>query len=258
MITIIRKLQDRITPMSKSHGIMRRMLVFFLPILFLVSIPAFPEDKFWEKKDYRQWSRQECQKLLKDSPWAKTFMIRQIGYGYDVQLRSALPIRQATVRQMQIAENYESLSPERRSEFDKRAEGLLSPDLFTDTIIVHVRFNPLDYRQRDYWQTRTTDLLKNDVFLNPSKSGRIPLLQYKVSQAAGVLPEAVEFQFIFPRQYKGRSLLSAQDEFLRLEFNCPFKSSDFGLPRTSIQTDVDSVLIEFKTNKMRINGEVMY
>jgi hypothetical protein len=255
MRTIIRKLQDGITPMARSHGIMSRLLVFSLPILFLVCIPAFPEDKFWEKKDYRQWSRQECQKLLKDSPWAKTFTIREVGYGYDIQFRSALPIRQAIVRQMQIAENYESLSPERRSEFNKRAEGVLSPDLFADAIIVHVRFNPLygnNYWQRDYWQTRTTDLLKNDVFLIPSTSGKIPLLQYKVSQAAGVLPEAVEFQFIFPRQYKGRSLLSTQDEFLRLEFHHPVKSPDSGLTAT------DRVLIEFKTNEMRINGEVMY
>jgi len=34
--------------------------------------------EFWQKKDYRQWTQAECQKLLESSPWAKTHNLAQV------------------------------------------------------------------------------------------------------------------------------------------------------------------------------------
>jgi hypothetical protein len=99
---------------------------------------------------------------------------------------------------------------------------------------------------------QTTDMLRNSVFLIPSKGDRIPLQQFIVSQGA--------FQFIFPRQYKSRPVLSEQDKSLLLEFTAPapktyLRPSDI-VP--GIMEDFDRVLIEFKVSKMKFDGELVY
>jgi hypothetical protein len=228
--------------------------IFSLPILFLLNISATSKNAFWEIKDYRHWSAQECEKMLTDSPWAKGYY-----YGYTAQLFSALPIRQAIVRQRQIAENYESLSPEKRQEFDKRAGEYLA-EAFPDWIVVRVVLGGRDpytgktYSNRcPYWQMRTTDMLKGTVFLTPSGKDRIPLEQFIAPQ-----PAVCEFQFIFHRQYKGRPVLSKRDKSLLLEFTVPVTQSASSAGAPSAMQDVERRLIEFKVSKMKFNGELVY
>ncbi len=67
---------------------------------------------FWEEKDFTTWSDQEVERMLTDSPWAKQVGSTQVnpecgGEQFDriqrtevtVAWSTALPIRQATVRQ---------------------------------------------------------------------------------------------------------------------------------------------------------------
>jgi hypothetical protein len=176
-----------------------------------------------------------------------------------VQFLSALPIRQAIVRQKQIAENYESLSPEKRQELDKRAEKYFS-EPFPDKIVVQIVYGGRDpyigktaSERCPGWQMRTTDMLKHAVFLTPSGKDRIPLQQFIVSQG-----DVCEFQFIFPRLYKGRPVLSQQDKSLLLEFTVPATpGSSSGAP--SFMQDAERRwLIEFKVSEMKFNGELVY
>lgn len=233
---------------------MRRIIVSLFPTIFLVCSVAVSGNEFWEKKDYSQWTQRECKKILEDSPWAKTYSIAGRGdYDYRVQLRSALPVRMAIVRSMQLASNYDKLSSEQRQEFEKRAEEYLSTS-FPNRIFVNLIGGPnpdkLDYPRRlsvdllRYWQIKTTELLKNTVFLIAARGNRIPLLQYNVSQS-----DKCEFQFIFPRQYQGLPALGPEDKFLKLEFDYPAWSS---------YTVAERALIEFKVDEMQFNGKLEY
>ena len=248
---------------------MRRTIVLLFSTLFLVCNVAISGNEFWEKKDYSQWTQRECNKMLENSPWAKTYSIRSFdSCEYRVQFRSALPIRMAIVRSMQIASNYDKLSSEHRQEFDKRADEYLSTN-FPDRIVVHliggtnsdnidapVRLN-MDLRR--YWQNKTTELLKNTVFLVPAKGNRIPLLKYNVSQG-----DKCELQFIFPRQHQGLPALGPEDKSFKLEFDYPI----FGTEGNSLKQDSDyprrsyignqRVFIEFKADKMLFNGKLEY
>src|SRR5262249_58448258 len=87
----------------------------------------------WIKKDWKQWSKDDCKKVLEDSPWSQrwsqsnTKMANfstprsgtqgvgsedELSVWYVVQFRSALPIREAVVREMLIANQYDKLNDE--------------------------------------------------------------------------------------------------------------------------------------------------
>ena len=69
---------------------MRRRNAFaVLGILLLAVLTAQAED-FWVKKDWTKWSKDECNKMLQDSPWSKHW-----GKG-EVLLSAALPSQQQT------------------------------------------------------------------------------------------------------------------------------------------------------------------
>ncbi len=233
---------------------MRRTILFLFPILFLAGSTAIPGKDFWEKKDYTKWTQRECKKMLEDSPWAKTYTIGSYGaYEYRIQLRSALPIRQAIVRQMQIASKYDDLSEEQRQQFDKSAEQFLSTS-FPDMVVMQIKGGPDPEKLHvatstsieliRYWQTQTTELLKNSVFLIRDNGDKVPLLKYNVAQG-----DDCDFQFIFPRQFEGAPVLSPEDKSLMLEFYYPTSPSYVSTSRG---------FVEFKTKKMLFDGKLEY
>ena len=54
---------------------MRTKFAFGLVAVLLGSLSTVRAAEFWEKKDYRQWSEKECRKLLRNSPWAKQYVL---------------------------------------------------------------------------------------------------------------------------------------------------------------------------------------
>lgn len=234
--------------------------ILWLLILSLVAIPAVLSADFWEKKDYSEWKQRDCIKMLQDSPWAKTHRLSKAGLfsgnadsaaeepyiQYNIRLRSALPVRQATVRLSQIANKYDDLSAEQKQQFDKGAEGFLTTQ-YADIVIFHVEYSTNMYTQdlnfAKYWQTQTTDILKNSTFLYGTGGVKIPLLQYNVGQGA-----KREFQLIFPREYEGKPVITPEDKSLKLEFDCP---SIGGI-------DGGRALIEFKVKNMVMDGKVIF
>lgn len=257
---------------------MKRMICLSISVLLLLAT-AFAAD-FWEKKDYKQWSQAECKKLLEDSPWAKPFNVVSSDAGidtsqtnrtntdsaapyikYQVQFRSAKPVRQAIVRQGQLAQKYDSLSAAQKQEFDKKADSFISADL-SEAVVVYVTYstnNPDNDRDlARYWQAQTADLLKNTVALSNTKGEKIYLSNFTAEQAAGR-----SFQFIFPREANGKPLLNGmQDKSLKLEFmypiiNCLGDPSPGCTPASS-QGTMGKGYLEFKVDKMIFDGAVSY
>jgi len=165
---------------------------------------------------------------------------------YQVQFRSALPIRQAIVRLSQINAKYHDMTPEQKLAFDKNAEAFLGKN-FPDTLILYVSYSsnvPIDERElARHWQAQTTAQLKNFVFLILPGGEKVPPLGYAVAQGG-----SREFQFVFPRAYKGQPVIRSGDKTLQLEF-----------PHPEIRDQKASrVLLSFKAEKMQVNGEAVY
>src|SRR5215471_2107476 len=141
---------------------------------------------FWQKKDYRQWNEAECRKMLENSPWAAVYPIGSVSMEvlrggrnstspndlnhentprveYHVQIRSALPIRQAVVRQALIKQKYDQMTPDQKKAIDQQTEKYLAGN-YQDRIALYVGYGANikddDTNLATYWQKQTTDLLK--------------------------------------------------------------------------------------------------
>jgi hypothetical protein len=242
--------------------ILRNVLFTAVAMLFLAMVCAALGGEFWEKTDYRKWSQDECNKMLEDSPWSKALVLQKVGIRdstdkfasnsgqpyikYQFQLRCALPVRQAIVRQSQFAQGYDGFSPELRQKFDKNAESFINMD-FSNVVIVYVIYSansqPKILEVTRYWQSKTTELLKNSVYLRGSKGERTSLIRY-------VPPEGgnQEFQFLFPRRIDDKPIIGSQDKSIQLEFEYPVVDA-MGNGRG---------YMEFKTDKMVFDGKVAY
>ena len=55
---------------------MKRHILVPLVVAFGVGIIALGGPKFWEKKDFSDWSKKEIKQMLTKSPWARSVTIR--------------------------------------------------------------------------------------------------------------------------------------------------------------------------------------
>jgi hypothetical protein len=222
----------------------------------------------WAKKDWKQWSKDDCKKVLEDSPWAQrwtdrnaktaNFATRTRGTGdvgseselsvyYLVQFRSALPIREAVVRQTLIANQYDRLDTEKQDSMRKQTEGFLNRK-YDDVIVVHVTYesNVVDYNRdlATFWQTHYAEgTVPQEAFLNGSRGQKVAPVRM-VSPKGG----AQEFELIFPRVVEGKPLLEQGDKTISVEFASPAVGG-VGSSR---------VFVEFKVDKMALNGQLIY
>jgi hypothetical protein len=237
---------------------MKKMCCLLLPLFFLSS--TFAAD-FWEKKEYKEWTQKECAKVLQDSPWAKKMELTNVSVmdneanrtstdgmqpyiRYWIQFRSALPVRQAMVRQNQILSKYETMPADQKQAFDKQAGALLS-SFPEDSVVIFVQYETND-RNRDqelarFWQSQSTELLKTKVYLS-GKKAKIPIARFVAGQGAERW-----FQFIFPKEVDGKPAITLADKSIQLEFAYPAMGFGSG-----------QAYQEFKLDKMIFNGNIAY
>jgi len=216
----------------------------------------------WERKPYQQWSKAEVEKLLTDSPWARQHIQRSSGGGnggnsssearrapdrdftVTARLRSALPIRQALVRQIQIQAKYDKLSETERATLDAKTNPILDCPPCRETYAVALSSYSEQDRSVDpvygSFRDSTLDQLKKYVFLENDRGERRVLVDFIRPQGLGA--EAV---FVFARRDpSGRPLITADDKKLTLRFG---------------EATVASLYtFEFDVRKMVLNGDVAF
>lgn len=265
---------------------MRRILGLLLGLLLLASLAPLSGAEFWEKKKFTQWNEKEVQKMLSDSPWTQDFQDADVhidplerpslssgppanesGAGapptddtdvglraresfarlaYVIQIRSALPLRQALVRRAQLQQNYERMLAEDRQRFDQEIERFLAED-FSDRVVIFVSFDSnIDFDKRElarHWQAQSTQTLKNSVFLIGGKGRKAELQDFKLAN-----PNGQAFQLTFPRKVDGEELVGPGDKNLMLEFIHP----------ATTRKPERRALVEFKVKKMLVDGQLEY
>jgi hypothetical protein len=244
-----------------------RHLISMLLVCLLV--PLLLGAEFWASKPYQQWSAKETGRILEESPWATTLSLggiedvltgsnastaqvnpaprTQSGAGgtrgemetnptisYNLQFRSAEPIREAQVRTSQLSSHYDAMSAEQKAAFDSNAAKFLAAK-FPDRVMVSVTFktNVQEYESslRTYWESQNRATLSPSVFLDAGKD-RLSLMDYSF--------KVDTFVFTFPRPKQ-----VSPDQKIAVEFVHP------KISRVAQQR----ILQEFSLKKMLVNGE---
>jgi hypothetical protein len=239
-----------------------RFLARFLVAVALITVCLAQTP--WAKKDWKEWSSEDCKKVLENSPWAQSWkqgsakMASFSASGgvasegetevtYVVQFRSALPIRQAVVRQALIASKYDKLGEEKKAAMLKQAEGFLGRS-YDDVIVVHVTYesNVPEYNRQlsTFWQSYYPEgTVPQEAFLNGPKGQKISPLRLMAPKGG-----LQEFELFFPRVVDGKPLLEPGDKTISVEFVAPHVGSV-----TSTR-----LFQEFRVDKMELNGKIIY
>ncbi|HUK29615.1 MAG TPA: hypothetical protein VLV89_00785 [Candidatus Acidoferrum sp.] len=245
---------------------MRRYIAGTLLVLGIVASTAWGDD-FWVKKSWKEWTKSDCKKLLEDSPWAKRFTVENTstvgsmpsashdaastsgpsvaGSGvieYHVQIRSAEPIRQAIIRQDQLANNYDKMSEEEKKGFDAKEEEQFSK-FQGDVIAFHVLCETNAALQPSltvYWQSFPEGTFPEDLYVLGDGGAKIPPVIF-ISKAG----RDTEFDAVFPRSPNGQPLVAPGAKSIKFQFKNP-KLGDFS---------AKVVNAEFKLDKMNWNGK---
>jgi hypothetical protein len=197
----------------------------------------------WADTDWHQWSKDEVNVVLHDSPWSKRWAKGQVntsaalpgvsgaaqqgsaGEGapridYYFQIRSAEPVRDAIVRQFQFDQQYDTtMTPTEKKSFDASAAQILNRR-YDDVIVVHVIYSSnIQAFERDlatYWQSLTQDAIKDKVYLITERGERIAPNRF-VSSRTGTY----EFELNFPRTVNGEPLIHPSDKEFSIQFTNP-------------------------------------
>jgi hypothetical protein len=189
--------------------------------------------QFWEKTPFERWSKQDALRLLTDSPWALTDVLTaadlmaedlSIRFKLDedpfskgsywrvinttsVRLRSALPVRQAFVRQKQIAVKYEKLADADRASFDAEVKEFLECAPCAKYYVVSVESALLNEVRGKAPGTYSPDLFQGRAYIANDRGQWRPCVHAR--------QENQEILFFFRREGDdGKPLITSDDKTL--------------------------------------------
>ena len=238
------------------------MRKLWIAVLLLSQIGL--SERVWEKP-YQKWSAKEVNQLLTDSPWTRSTTLnlgdsltppdtndpisRSItsrrssehvlpsNVSYRVQLRSAMPIRQAIARKLQLDASNDDASANPQTDLKAKIDQFLS-QRFDDTVVLHVTYNSnvpsylADLRR--YWIRQNVEQLKSSVFLNVG--GR------KLELKSFLAAEGV-FQLTFER---------SKDLDANSRFSVELQNPSFGTEPSQ------RIVVKFNPKEMTFNGALAF
>jgi hypothetical protein len=259
--------------MARNH--IAKFLVASTVILAAVSASA---SDFWVAKDWHHWSKDECSRILVESPWAHVKKIPNPDQApstrpplqrgntnppplansqgqsapapvpviaaedsYAVQLRSALPIREAIVRQLEIAQQYDSKTADQQRAFDEAAGKILTTS-YDKTILVRLYF------MKDAPGLRP-DQVKNLQPMLVTEDGQ-QIVPTQVD-ADPITPYAVDLYF--PRLANGAPAIKSPQKQFTFQFQTPQYIDTKG-----VNVMPKRVTINFDLTKMMVEGQANY
>lgn len=234
---------------------LKRLLMLLVCVCGLTSIVSAQKTD----KPFNTWNRDQAQKVLSDSSWAKTYQSPEgsafasaVQSGREqrqnansggsnpssvsrnfgpapvvIRLHSALPIRQAIIRLQQLGLGYDKANEEQRAKFDTSAKAFLECPICKNFYVVTITKFPekLDSGSGSIdeaiFQGMTLNDLKGKVHLVNDKGEKRELVQFTAPTRPG--ESAV---FFFARfDEKKNPLLTAESKELRFAFDSDFLDS---------------------------------
>ena len=234
-----------------------------LMAMMCMALPASAQE--WKRKPYTEWSLSEVVRILSDSPWAQTQVeyanlfhgVPTSTYSVTIRLRSALPIRQALLRQKQILMNYQRFRAADKKRFDEETRTFVEcsdcRDYYIVTLVSHMPSNtepPLS-QKREVWFDIVDALkhfkiedLKSKVYLANDKGERRDIVRFIPAKG-----DRREVMFVFARRNdQGKTLITPDNKkfYFRIEEEV-FKGQP--MPLKPFMFEVDRLIQ---------NGEVIF
>ena len=234
---------------------MRRILSAATVLLFAASFtPNSALGQVWEKKQYTEWSKNDCLKILRESPWASTYGAEtsllnrptapQVGASGALPLvsvtavfLSAKPVRQAMVRAQQLEQGHEKLSADQEKSFEERANRFVNTE-FPDAILVQVSHVGAQFFLMGilrYLKGQSEEGLKNNLALVVAGKRVLP-------EQVTISPSGAEIQIVYPRRLNGEPIVTPATKEIRLELIYP----------------VERVSFTFQIKKMMWKGQITF
>jgi|CZKC01.1.fsa_nt_gi hypothetical protein len=229
----------------------RHIPKFLAAAIALLAVLTANATDFWLTKDWRQWSKGDCENLLAESPWVHTW--RGGGPAGDqlafaVQLRSALPIRQAIVRQLQFDQKYENMTDAQRTTFDAQATQILNRN-YDDAILVHVDYSKglgAPYLPFAWFPTHSDTAILDPSLVTDDGT--------RISSSRFDSKTNYTFDLIFPRTKDGVPLIKDGQKHFSIQFHSPQITNN----SQGITVPARNVGVEFDLGKMTIDGKISY
>ena len=199
----------------------RSILLTLIGLLFTANGAA--QTAAWESKAVGRWDSADVQKILTNSAWGRSInsgvltdtqmfgAIKQ-GIAASYNLRSALVVRYALVRQLQLEQRYDSMDEKAKVEFDKKNASLLRCPPCADYYIVSIRGNIPELKN-----TALIEFRKKQIFLSNEKGEKRFLAKF-----SPLTFEGSEALFFFPRKGEdGRVLITPDNKKLTFSIVSP-------------------------------------
>jgi hypothetical protein len=202
------------------------LLLSTMAIGLVVVGPVNPADKPkpWVAKDWTKWTWEDCIQVLNYSPWAKisdATVVGRLGSRYNIaQLRSALPIRQALLRNLQIQKHYDKMDDQKKREFDQQNGGSPDEQQIDHVAILIDNVRVYNGQRNSLGPEPATQIalqIGAGALVLPTETNKV---NYPPSQIENDATD-VQFEYIFPRMVNGKPLCSPDDLFLGIDLGDP-------------------------------------
>ena len=195
-------------------------------LIFCSSYTATPAElkhKPWIEKDWTQWSPTDCEYVRRYSPWsdydghetAPTVSADDQTEHHWAQLLSSLPMREANLRELQIAKSYSRMNPAKKQAFDQEH----AADLVEN--------------ENDPVRIWVGEGLADDAAVRQGYAIPPPLWQAVLKLSDGTIVTTIEIlaggltmyqkggaTYIFPRSVNGKPLYATSDKNLTIVYGC--------------------------------------
>lgn len=236
----------------RRHHLFHIILIVALSAVLLGGFVVSRAQQDWEKIPSERWGKAEVKAVLEASPWSRVdergSALAPMMFGKDtikvsenllVLLRSALPVRQALLRERQLSSNYDTMSAAERAAFDAKNKALLDCPACVKYYVVSIKCPHLSCYTGTFIEDR-----KKFFYLANDKGERRALAG--ATQLPGNEGGAV---FFFPRvNDKGEPLLTPESKELTFHF----------MIQGSVGLNALSEKYKFDVTKMKRGGEVIF
>jgi hypothetical protein len=253
--------------------------VLALAVLALTTLSVRAEE-FWVKTDWKNWSNDDCRRMLQSSPWTVQRQQPIIMGGasstepesmtsmrathttidhvvhYFIQDRSSVPVREAYIRQLQIANKYDKMDDAHKKAFDAQAQTFLDRT-FDEIILIHVDYagpSPYQSQLMEYWNHIPEDKIKENIFLINQRGDHIPPFRFD-----RLNPADRAFEIYFPRTKSDEPIIQKADKTFSVEFPSPplvaQETASLNNPTAARMPGGVGVVAEFKLEKMLWKGK---
>jgi hypothetical protein len=192
---------------------------------------ANPADKPkpWLTKDWTKWTSDDCAYVLNGSPWSLQMYSSSVSdrpgefnASYTlVQLRTALPVRQALLRALQIEKHYDRMDDQKKRAFDQQNSATFDESAASNVVVLIDEVNVYNgSRAIIPGQSPATQIalrISGGALVAPVQTKKV---NYPPTE---IQFDAVHFQFeyVFPRTVGGKPLYSTDDLSLGIYLGAP-------------------------------------